>query len=91
DGGAVAGDPEAKRRLASMMRFAVRWTLVAALAVTLLLGAGGYAFLQHAHPGSRVAWRTPWLLSSLGLGLGIVAQVLRTVTEARDEVGLSQK
>ena len=88
--GTLEGNPNAKARLASLLRFSLLWYGVVALLVVLfLLPAGYFFFLRHQPTGSAVAWQWPWLwivlvtagslaispLLSLLEGCGLVAEI----------------
>ncbi len=88
--GTLEGDPRAKARLASLLRFSLIWYgVVAALVILFLLPAGYFFFLRHQPQGAAVAWQWPWLwivlvtagslaispLLSLLEGCGLVAEI----------------
>jgi O-antigen/teichoic acid export membrane protein len=65
--GGIAGDPDARSRLAGLARFAFRWYAVGgALLGVLMAVAGTVYFSRTADDG--VAWRGPWLLLCAGIG-----------------------
>lgn len=60
DTGILAGDPEAKSRLASLWRLMLRWyTALAAIFAVVLLSVGWWLFSRH--DDGTVVWRGPWL------------------------------
>jgi uncharacterized membrane protein len=60
--GAIAGDPVAHSRLASVLQKAVRWyTTGAVLMAAVLLPVGFYFFQSHRQPGIPVSWQLPWI------------------------------
>lgn len=88
--GTLEGDPAAKARLASLLRFSLKWYAVAgALLAVLLLPVGFVFFTRHATPG--IAWQIPWvwivLVTSLTIaltpalaileGCGLIAKIAR--------------
>jgi len=64
--GTLEGDPKAKARLASLLRFAMKCYLAAALIGGCVLVPAGLAFFSKSKPGAlevvKVVWQTPWLL-----------------------------
>lgn len=90
--GTLQGSSQAKSRLASLFRLAVRWYGVAALLFAAGLLVAGFAFFTRcAGSHAEVAWRLPWVwtvLAAAGIllvlpvlafleGCGFVAEVAR--------------
>src|SRR6185312_4577425 len=62
--GRIEGDPVAHARLASVLKKALRWYLVAGVVLfASLLPAGEYFFSRHASTATPVAWHGPWMLA----------------------------
>ena len=67
EAGLLAGDPEAKARLAALLRFSLRWYGAAsALALLTLLPAGLLFFTHYSRTHSGIAWQGAWCLVALG-------------------------
>lgn len=58
--GGISGDPVAIRRLAAIARYAVRWYLLGAVALLILLLAVGGWFFRAKSDVSSVDWMLPW-------------------------------
>jgi hypothetical protein len=58
--GNLAGDPEARSRLASLARFALGWYGVAAGILCIGLAIAGVVFFS-ASPAAGISWFAPWL------------------------------
>jgi hypothetical protein len=59
--GTLAGDPVAKSRVHSLLRFALLWYgLVAALVVAVVLPSGWYFFSTYSSPGVHLNWTGAW-------------------------------
>lgn len=68
--GRIEGDAVAHARLASMLQKTLRWYLVAAVVLcVLLLPTGIYFFSRHPQTTARVAWQVPWIVAVLGTAL----------------------
>ncbi len=64
ENGALAGDPDALSRLASLGRLALKWFSVGSVLFVVLLSVGGYLFFSRPdYPDVR--WAAPWLLLCL--------------------------
>lgn len=89
--GTLEGDPEAKARLASLLRMSLLWyTVMGLLILATLLPAGLYFFGVHAPKNVIIDWQKPWvwvvLLTSVSLsltplfsiieGCGLVAEII---------------
>lgn len=87
DGETVCGSPQAKGRLAALLRRALRWYGgVAALVVGVLLPAGLYFFSSHADAAAdtgaaNVAWRVPWIALASFTVLNLAASPLFATLE----------
>lgn len=58
--GRVVGAERHRSRLASLLRFSLRWYALVSLAVLVPVSGFGLRFLESAHT-SNVSWRGPWL------------------------------
>jgi O-antigen/teichoic acid export membrane protein len=61
--GSVRGDPQARARLASVLRLSVCWYTIAALAMAMVLAPLGVVFFSRctAVGQAHIAWQGPWL------------------------------
>ncbi|AUH52561.1 hypothetical protein CXB49_18040 [Chromobacterium sp. ATCC 53434] len=80
-GGDLAGDPQARRRLLSLFRLAIKWYGVISLLTVLLLNTAGYAFFSNSAPQTEVFWRAPWVLLTLGATLNLFLSPLLALLE----------
>lgn len=59
--GTLQGDPIHKSRLASLLRDSLKWYLVCAILLLLILIPGGYwFFLTHSVSSTSIVWKLPW-------------------------------
>jgi hypothetical protein len=73
DAGTLEGDANAKARLASLLRFALRWYgFVAVLIICLLIPAGLIFFGRNEPAGAAIHWRVPWISVVCVTGAGIL-------------------
>ena len=69
----LIGDDRAKARLASLLRLALKWyVVVAVLVVLVLLVVGPWFFQSHAHSTVGANWRGPWILVVAFTGLNLM-------------------
>lgn len=78
--GAIEGDPRALSRLASLLRFAVKWYAVCGLLVMVVLNVGG-AFFLSTRPVAGVDWRAPWVCLCVVAGLAMMMSPLFSLIE----------
>ncbi len=65
-GGLIAGDAQAKSRVASLLRISLRWYAAAALLMgAAVLPAGFLYFRRFFPPEAHVAWQIPWTWMAL--------------------------
>lgn len=81
--GTLSGSPESKRRLQSLMRFAVTWFGVAGLLMVLLLLPIGVHFFEMAPLGgaSNQDIRGPWVLLVIFTAAGLIVIAATAVLE----------
>lgn len=84
--GRVEGGDTALSRLGSLVRLTLRWYAVAAIAVALGLGWGGYLFLASTR-SQDVRWAVPWLVLCLLAGIKLSMVPLWSVLEGCNQVG----
>jgi hypothetical protein len=77
--GTLSGDPEAKSRLASLLRKSIGWyTLIAGLITLVILPVGWY-FFATAQNAAHVGWRLPWVWTVLATAGGLLVTPLVTL------------
>ena len=83
----LKGNVKAKARMASLLRFAVRWyAVVAGLTALVIIPAGLYFFGTSEGNGACAAWRVPWtLLGVMTAGL-LFASPLSAIVEGTGQV-----
>lgn len=84
--GRVTGDPDALSRLTSLGRFAVRWYLVAGLAVMVLLTIGGFGFFGSTDWDKVSVWGGPWTLLCLVTGVNLCFMPVWALLEGCNQV-----
>jgi len=83
--GYISGDATALSRLASLLRFALRWYVIAGFAVMVGLGYSGVLFFS-ATPDSQIAWRGAWLFLCGAAGLSLMTSPLLSVMEGCNQI-----
>ena len=83
--GRIAGDPQALSRLASLLRFALKWYAVCGLLVIVGLSVGGFVFFS-AKPHPEVAWQWPWFALCGIAGLALMMSPIFSVIEGCNQV-----
>lgn len=68
--GLLSGQPEAKARLASLLRTSIIWYGVAAVFLVAIVLPLGIVFFNR-HSNSGIAWQGPWIWIALVTGLNI--------------------
>lgn len=70
DDGVFAGDASHISRLASLVRFCVKWYSVISIITFASLIIIGFVYFSHyENPHSNISWRIPWLLICLGTSI----------------------
>jgi O-antigen/teichoic acid export membrane protein len=83
--GQISGNPQALSRLASLLRFALRWYAVSGLLVIIGLSVAGYIFFSaKSHPG--IVWQRPWLALCGIAGFALMMSPLFSVIEGCNQV-----
>lgn len=83
--GRISGDPRALSRLASLLRFALKWYAVSGLLVIVGLSVGGYFFFS-AKPSSEIDWQWPWFSLCGIAGLALMMSPLFSLIEGCNQV-----
>lgn len=83
--GRISGNPRALSRLASLLRFALRWYAVSGLLVMAGLSVGGFVFFS-AKPHPEIAWRWPWFALCGVAGLALMMSPLFSVIEGCNQI-----
>lgn len=87
--GTIAGDGEALWRLASFLRFAVRWLRRIILVVFPLILLAGWMFI--AQKGEPVDWELPWVIYACFSGINFFVAALLSFFEGCNSVALVQR
>lgn len=78
----LEGSETAKRRLASLLRLAVKWYSVAAfLTAVLVVPVGWWLFTRNAQPGTPVSWQMPWVLLVLISAVNLLVSPVYAILE----------
>lgn len=88
--GRATGDRGARDRLASLLRFSVRWYAAVSGLFVLLAMAAGWLFFQ-AQPATDVSWQAPWTALALGAGLQIWANAGLSFLEGCGQVAAAYR
>lgn len=83
--GRISGDSRALSRLASLLRFALKWYAVSGLLVIIGLSVGGFVFFS-AKPHPEVAWQWPWFALCGVAGLALIMSPIFSVIEGCNQV-----
>lgn len=86
----IEGSPAAAARLASLVRLGIRWYAVVALALFVLLGAGGHLFFASSS-ATGVAWVTPWWLLVTAQACSALIVPQSAFLEGSGQVALNQR
>ncbi|NWC87998.1 hypothetical protein HX793_14970 [Pseudomonas reactans] len=85
----LAGDTKHLVRLATLGRFALKWSVTMAVVVFPLVLITGYFFLNSK--GSAINWQLPWLIYGVASILVFLNSMLLSFIEGCDSVGDVQK
>ena len=85
----VEGDVENIRKIGSLLRFVVKWSLtVSLIGFPFILMVGVYMFIGK---DANVNWLLPWLLFIIASGLNFTANVILSFLEGCNQIGEIQK
>jgi hypothetical protein len=83
--GSIGGDQRALSRLASLVRFSLRWYAIAGCVLVLGLGVcGGLFFSAKPYPG--IYWYSPWICLCLVTGLALMISPALSLIEGCNQV-----
>ena len=85
----LAGDTKHLVRLATLGKFALKWSITMAVVIFPLVLIAGYFFLNSK--GSAVNWQLPWLIYGVASVLVFLNSILLSFIEGCDSVGDVQK
>lgn len=85
----LAGDTKHLVRLATLGKFALKWSITMAVVIFPLVLIAGYFFLNSK--GSAVNWQLPWLIYGVASVLVFLNSMLLSFIEGCDSVGDVQK
>jgi O-antigen/teichoic acid export membrane protein len=84
--GKVEGDADAKSRLTSLGRFAMRWYVIAGCIVTLGLTVGGFLFFGAKGGQSVSTWGAPWVVLCIVTGINLCCMPIWALLEGCNQV-----
>ena len=85
--GTLAGSELSKTRLAALLKLALRWYVVAASLILLLVLPGGIVFFsRYSAASATIAWRVPWIWLATASALNLLASPLFAVLEGCGKV-----
>ncbi|OHX13827.1 hypothetical protein [Chromobacterium sphagni] len=80
-GGDLTGDPQARQRLLSLFKLAIKWYGVISLLTVFLLNTAGFYFFNSSARQSGVDWHLPWMLLTMGATLNLFLSPLLALFE----------
>ena len=83
--GGLEGNPEAKSRLVSLGRLALKWYGVMAILFFVCAGMSGQVFFS-LKPGTSVSWQGAWWLLCLATSLNLVLMPLAAMLEGCNQI-----
>lgn len=81
----IAGDPDSLSRLAHLTKFSIRWYTILASLFFVLVGTGGYWFLQAKH-STTVAWQGPWCALVVLVSLQLCLLPVQSIVDGCNQV-----
>lgn len=85
----LEGDEKNLARLATLGKFALKWSTIMAIGIFPLVLGAGYYFLNSK--GSNIEWQWPWLIYGVASVLVFINSMLLSFIEGCDSVGDVQK
>lgn len=83
----LVGSPKHLSRLASLLRFCVKWYAILAVALFVILAATGYIFFSHFYTSEvEVQWSLPWILMAAGTALNFILAPISAYLEGLGKV-----
>jgi len=83
--GRIHGDSLALSRLASLLRYALKWYMVSGLVAMVGLSVGGYCFFAaKPHPG--ITWEWAWFALCVVAGIALIMSPIFSVIEGCNQV-----
>lgn len=83
----VLGEDKYKSRLASLLRFCVKWYLIIAiLLLVVLVIAGFYFFTAYEFEHLGIQWRIPWVLLAIGTAFNLLLSPIIAFIEGLGKV-----
>jgi hypothetical protein len=82
--GRIEGDPDARSRLVSLGRLAMRWYAVAGIAAAVLICLSGYGFFSRA--SGTIPWQGPWIVLCALAGLRLASIPAWSLLEGCNQV-----
>jgi len=85
ESGNINGEVRSLSRLASLIKFSLKWYFVSGLIVMVGLSVGGYFFFM-AKPYPGIAWQMPWLALCFVAGLAMMMSPFYSVIEGCNQI-----
>jgi len=85
--GELEGDPDARSRVISLGRLALKWYCCLALLFFLLVGSAGYWFLSRSDGAAVMNWVAPWWLLCAAASLNLLLLPVIALLEGCNRVG----
>jgi O-antigen/teichoic acid export membrane protein len=83
----LEGESQYKSRLASLLHFAVKWNMVVAVLVFVVLLIVGFLFFSfYQKDSNNVVWQIPWLLISTGTVINLFLAPILAILMGLDKV-----
>lgn len=90
NGSVISGDKYHLSRLGSLIRFCVKWYLVASLVFLTILIVGGFLFFVSSEDVS-ISWRLPWIILSVATAVKLFQSPFSAILMGLDKVKLINK
>jgi len=85
--GTIVGQMSAISRLASLLKFAVKWYIVAGFLLSFALAlCGGFVFSGTKSPSASVHWQMPWLVLCLVVGSALTLTPFFAILEGCGQI-----
>jgi hypothetical protein len=86
--GAIEGERAARSRLASVLRFGLRWFAVGTMAMGIGLALAGILFFSNTHQQApEVAWRAPWVVLCAATAINLLFVPVWAILSGCNQVG----
>lgn len=83
----LIGEDKYKSRLASLLRFCVKWYLIIAALLLIVLSIAGYVFFEtYESKHHEIKWQLPWILLAIGTAFNLLLSPIIAFIEGLGKV-----